>query len=223
MEGMAPATPSRKGGAPTLSDAQVERYSRQIVLREIGGAGQARLLATSVLLLGGGPLAEMAALYLAGAGIGRIALFQATDSLADAVRDLNPDVAVEHGAAVDATYDVVVACDAEPAAIARAATGRTIIAAGLSDAGGWLVIAAPGGACASCVALRHAGQQHAACPELVSVAAGVLGSLITLEVLKRRLGRGSPPAGELHFDVVQSTLSEHPIAHHADCAVCKRS
>ena len=220
---MAAATPSRTGGAPALSDAQIERYSRQIVLPEIGGAGQARLLATSVLILGGGPLAEMAVLYLAGAGIGRIALFQAAGALADAVRDLNPDVAIEHRAAVDATYDIVVACDAEPVLVASAATGRTIIAAGLNDAGGWLVVGEPGGACASCVAQRHVEQQYAACAELVSVVAGVLGSLIMLEVLKRRLGRGSPPAGELHFDVLQSTLSEHPIARHADCAVCKRS
>jgi hypothetical protein len=172
---MAPATPSRQDRAAALSDAQIERYSRQIVLPEIGGAGQARLLATSVLILGGGPLAEMAALYLAGAGIGRIALLQAAGTLADAVGDLNPDVAIAHGAAVDATYDVVVACDAEPALIASAATGRTVIAAGLNDAGGWLVVGEPGGACASCVAHRHVGQQYAAGAELVSVVAGVLG------------------------------------------------
>jgi molybdopterin-synthase adenylyltransferase len=57
-----------------LSDAQLDRYARHIVLREVGGAGQARLLASHVLLIGAGGIGSPAIQYLAAAGIGRISV-----------------------------------------------------------------------------------------------------------------------------------------------------
>ncbi len=57
-----------------LSDAQVERYSRQIVLPEVGGRGQERILASSVSIHGEGDAARTCASYLAAAGVGRVAL-----------------------------------------------------------------------------------------------------------------------------------------------------
>jgi molybdopterin/thiamine biosynthesis adenylyltransferase len=56
----------------TLSDAELDRYARHIVLREIGGGGQARLLASHVLLIGAGGIGSPAIQYLAAAGVGRI-------------------------------------------------------------------------------------------------------------------------------------------------------
>lgn len=58
----------------TLDEARIQRYSRQIVLPEIGGHGQERLLATRVLLVGAGGLGCPVGLYLAGAGIGHIGI-----------------------------------------------------------------------------------------------------------------------------------------------------
>jgi molybdopterin-synthase adenylyltransferase len=55
-----------------LSDDQLLRYSRQIFLPQIDLAGQEKLLAASVLIIGAGGLASPAALYLAGAGVGHI-------------------------------------------------------------------------------------------------------------------------------------------------------
>jgi molybdopterin-synthase adenylyltransferase len=58
----------------TLSDAQLDRYARHIVLRDIGGAGQGALLSSHVLLIGAGGIGCPAIQYLAAAGIGRISV-----------------------------------------------------------------------------------------------------------------------------------------------------
>jgi molybdopterin-synthase adenylyltransferase len=53
---------------------RLDRHARHILLKEIGGPGQARLATASVAIVGAGGLGSPAALYLAAAGVGRIAL-----------------------------------------------------------------------------------------------------------------------------------------------------
>ena len=53
---------------------QVARYARHLILPEVGGAGQRKLLNSSVLLLGAGGLGSPAAMYLAAAGVGKIGI-----------------------------------------------------------------------------------------------------------------------------------------------------
>jgi molybdopterin/thiamine biosynthesis adenylyltransferase/rhodanese-related sulfurtransferase len=100
-----------------LTDAQRERYSRHILLPEVGEAGQARLLKSKVLLLGAGGLGSPAAMYLAAAGVGTLGIVDAdvvdasnlqrqivhatsrvgmpkVESAAEAIAELNPDVTV---------------------------------------------------------------------------------------------------------------------------------
>jgi len=104
----------------TLDDAQRNRYSRHLLLPEIGEAGQARLLESSALVVGAGGLGSPVALYLAAAGVGTIGLVDSdvveesnlqrqilhstarvgqpkTSSARQTIEALNPDVrVVEH-------------------------------------------------------------------------------------------------------------------------------
>ena len=57
-----------------MTPAQIERYARHLVLKEIGGPGQNKLLATRLVIIGAGGLGGPAALYAAAAGIGHITL-----------------------------------------------------------------------------------------------------------------------------------------------------
>ena len=102
---------------PDLTPAQLDRYSRHLLLPEVGEKGQAALLKSRVLLLGAGGLGAPSSLYLAAAGVGTIGLVDAdtvdasnlqrqivhatsrlgmakVDSAEKALIDLNPDVKV---------------------------------------------------------------------------------------------------------------------------------
>lgn len=102
---------------PSLTEAQRDRYSRHILLPEVGEVGQSKLLRSKVLLLGAGGLGSPAALYLAAAGVGTLGIVDAdvvdasnlqrqiihatsrvgtpkVESAAKTIAELNPDVKV---------------------------------------------------------------------------------------------------------------------------------
>src|ERR1700716_39378 len=101
-----------------LSADELERYARHIVLREVGGPGQAALKEASVVVIGAGGLGAPALLYLAAAGVGTLGVVDddtgalsnrprrvthgppemgdpKVESAAAAIRRLNPHVAIE--------------------------------------------------------------------------------------------------------------------------------
>ena len=57
-----------------FTNEQIERYSRQIILKKIGTLGQKKLLKSSVLIVGVGGLGSPIAIYLAAAGVGKIGI-----------------------------------------------------------------------------------------------------------------------------------------------------
>ncbi|HEX2767792.1 MAG TPA: HesA/MoeB/ThiF family protein, partial [Geobacteraceae bacterium] len=60
-----------------FTEEQIERYSRHIILKEVGGKGQQKLLGGKVMIIGAGGLGSPIALYLAAAGVGTIGIADA--------------------------------------------------------------------------------------------------------------------------------------------------
>jgi len=69
-----PAWATGEDGLPPLSQPELLRYSRHLILPEVGLAGQRKIKAASVLIIGAGGLGSPLALYLAAAGVGRLGL-----------------------------------------------------------------------------------------------------------------------------------------------------
>ena len=101
-----------------FTNEQLERYSRHIILKEVGAKGQKKLLNAKVLVIGAGGLGAPVAMYLAAAGVGTIGIADAdvvdlsnlqrqiihatkdvgkpkVESAAETMRDINPNVEVQ--------------------------------------------------------------------------------------------------------------------------------
>ena len=78
----------------SFTGEEIERYKRHLVLREVGGAGQQKLKAARVLLIGAGGLGSPLLLYLAAAGVGTIGIVDDdTVSLSNLQRQIAHDTA----------------------------------------------------------------------------------------------------------------------------------
>jgi molybdopterin/thiamine biosynthesis adenylyltransferase len=249
-----------------LSDDQLERYARHIVLREVGGAGQAKLLASRVLVIGAGGLGSPVILYLSAAGVGTIGVVDfdvvslsnlqrqiahqsravgeaKTRSAARSIAALNGDVRIEeHNCRITAenardlvgAYDII--ADGSDNFATRFLVNdaayfakRTLVSAAVSEFDGQLATfrafdrtgaypcyrclfpeAPPPGAAPSC---SEAG--------ILGAAAGVMGTLQALEVIKEILGIGESMAGQLLiYDALAVRFRKVKVPPDPACALC---
>ena len=228
-----------------LSAEELERYARHIVLREVGGPGQAALKRARVLVIGAGGIGAPALMYLAAAGVGTLGvvdddvvslsnlqrqIIHATpdvgrpkvETASEEIQRINPHVAVEaHGVRLDAgnaldligRYDIV-------ADGSDNFTTRYLVADACYFAGKPLVTAALGTFDATLTTIR-AHERSAdgkpnptyrclfpeppppgtvpACAEagVLGALAGVVGSMVALEVIREIVGFGEGLVGRL--------------------------
>jgi molybdopterin/thiamine biosynthesis adenylyltransferase len=247
-----------------LTDDQLERYSRHIILREVGGAGQAKLLASRVLVVGAGGLGSPLILYLAAAGVGTIGVVDfdtvslsnlqrqiahgtadvgrpKTLSALDAVRRLTPDVTLiahterlEAGNALDliSSYDVIADGSDNFATrflIADAAhfAKRPLVSAAVTQFDGQLTTFRAYDGISSCYrCLFPAPPPPDAVPNcseagILGAAAGVMGTLQALEVMKEILGIGESLSGKLViYDALGTSFRKVKVPKDPACALC---
>ncbi len=202
-----------------LSDAQIERYSRQIIVPEIGGRGQQRLLGSRLLIAGEISDIEPVLAYMVGAGVGRIFLDAQSDrsradlnrTIAD-MRALNPDAKVVPTRDLSQRADLCMLMIGGTAGISAAQTmSRTprstpLIVARL-DAPGKIAImpnAPPCPACADAELLASMG--------IRAETAGFLAMLAAAEAIKVLAGRKPPSPTIIGFDGYQSASRELVVA-----------
>ena len=232
---------------PELTEPQIRRYARHIVLAEIGGVGQARLIAARVVVFGGGGLGAPLLQYLAAAGIGnwgvidhdrvdlsnlqRQVIHRTADigvakvsSARRALLDINPEVKV-------IAHDERLAADNAE----RIVAGYDIVADGSDNFATRYLL---NDLCyrlkkilVSAAILRFDGQistykawQGAGHPCLrcvLGALAGTLGALQATEVVKEILGIGRSLSGRLlMYDALGASFDEMAIAKRPDCPTC---
>jgi len=212
--------------ALSLTEAQIERYARQILLPEIGGRGQTRLLAAHVALAGAGEAATAAAVLLGRAGVGRLDLLGQEGPLPELgpdcrVRRLGLDDAIGVEPEVDVLVDLV--GDAgRTATLGRRvqAAARPVVVGVLAGARA-AVATLVGRPCVACLprpllALERADLSGPlAAP--TALAAGALAASETLALLLL-----PPTPGRLHtLAAADGRFTATPLDPTAGCPVCR--
>jgi hypothetical protein len=201
-----------------LDDLQIERYSRQIVLQEIGAAGQARLLDARVAIVGTSAAAECTLSYLAAAGVGTLA---APRALHAGVDPEQPDVTLEdiHTGVAREPFDALVADAGDLGPILAGETTSLLPPARRA----FWIAAGRAGEMPPCAACAEAALPPLAppAPELAGVRTVLLGTVIATEVVKALLKLGTPLRGRVvsydpdHADITITAVTARP-----GCMVC---
>jgi hypothetical protein len=198
-----------------LTDSQIERYSRQIVLPEVGGGGQERLLAARAAVAGRGEAVLFCAAYLAAAGVGGLRLdgVNAGAPLAAALSLLtrNTDCAIDFAPAEPS--DVAILCGE---VLPAGADSSGLLVWGCGSGDGVLAARFPKGrGCIECIAALASGKDAA------GGSAQLLGSLLALLGLRALLGIGSnDPPELLRLAGDSPSLTTAPFPSRPGCPRC---
>jgi len=199
-----------------LTDSQVERYSRQIVLPEVGGRGQERLLAASAMIGGGGSAAIFCAAHLAAAGVGKLRFdgIDANAPLVDALALHSRNLDCEfHAAPLEQEADVTILLGEVDAA--RPPVGHMLVWGQESTAD---VVAArfpTGRGCIPCLSALAASAKAA--PR----SGQLLGALLATIALRALLGIGANDRPELlRLAPGAPPLTSSPFPSRPKCPVC---
>ena len=249
-----------------LDASELDRYARHIVLREVGGAGQKRLLGAKVLVVGAGGLGSPVILYLAAAGVGTIGIADfdrvslsnlqrqiahrtedvgqpKTRSAARAAAAINPGIALvphetrlsaENALSLVSSYDVV--ADGSDNFSTRFLlndacylAGRTLVSAAVTEFDGQLAtykahLKGQNLPCYRCLFPSAPPPEEAPnCSEtgILGAAAGVMGTLQALEVMKEILGIGESLAGQLViYDALAARFRSVRVKPDPECVLC---
>ena len=218
-----------------FTNEQLERYSRHIILKEIGVKGQKKLLNAKVLIIGAGGLGAPVAMYLAAAGVGTIGIADAdevdlsnlqrqiihatkdvgkpkVESAKETMEAMNPDVKV-------ITYHTFVTSE-------NIMAKKPFSHAGIIRFKGQLMTYVPGeGPCYRCV-FKNPPPKDAVptCKQagVVGAMGGVIGSLQAMEAIKYIVGVGDLLTGYLlTYDALTMDFRKVKLPHNTDnCPVC---
>jgi molybdopterin/thiamine biosynthesis adenylyltransferase/rhodanese-related sulfurtransferase len=246
----------------TLSTEQKLRYSRHLLIPEVGAAGQARLLASRVLFIGAGGLGSPAMLYLAAAGVGTIGVvdfdvvdasnlqrqvihrfdrvgMKKTESAAQTIRELNPDVRVltheemlgpDNVDRLIADYDLIFdGTDTFETRYtlndAAVRAGIPVVHASVFRFEGQLTVFKPHeGPCYRCLYPTPPPPELApgcSVAGVLGVVPGVMGMLQATEGIKVLLSLGDSLAGRLLiYDALDGSFSELQLRRDPHCPAC---
>ena len=196
-----------------LDDEQIERYSRQLILAEVGPRGQERLGAARVAVIGEGAAAERVVAYLAAAGVGWIA---ASGGLHTAVDPAQPSLTIVPLAeARQGRLDATVLTGVTVEELATTLPSWSARAATLCWIAGGRAGASP--PCPLCAAVALAPVTDVP-PELAALREALLGTIVATEVVKALLAIGVPLAGRaLAYDPETATITNLGVAARPDC------
>lgn len=249
-----------------LTDEELDRYARHLVLRQLGGPGQARIRAAKVLVVGAGGLGSPLAFYLAAAGVGTLGLVDddtvslsnlqrqilfktadvgapKTEAAAKALAALNPGVKIEarqtrltadNAKSLIQGYDIV--ADGSDNFDTRFlvndtcfALKKTLVFAAVTEFEGQLATFKAhdqSGAFPCYRCLFPAPPPPGTVPNcsetgVLGAAAGVMGSLAALEVLKEITGTGESLAGKLLiYEALAARFRTVSLKPDPACSVC---
>jgi molybdopterin/thiamine biosynthesis adenylyltransferase/rhodanese-related sulfurtransferase len=215
-----------------LTPEQRSRYSRHLLLPEVGLEGQIKLLESKVLLLGAGGLGSPVALYLAAAGVGTLGIVD--DDLVD-VSNLQRQV-IHTGSRVgepkvDSAEQAIRDVDNFPTRyLLNDATVRLqipVVSASILGFDGQLAVFKPyDGPCYRCLYPTPPPAELApSCGAngVLGVLPGTMGLLQATEVIKLITGAGDPLVGRLVlYDALAASFTELKVRRDPECPICSR-